>query len=279
MTTSHAPAESWWDIEWMDLRVELRPASGRRIAVVTLDLPEKRNAMSDPMTASWSRLMGLLAADRELAAVVVTGAGTAFSSGGELGWLVSEPDAGVADLRARMIAFYRSWLTVKNVEVPVIAALNGPAIGAGFALALACDIRYASAEAKFGVPFTSLGLHPGMATTWSLPNVAGAAVARDLLLTGRLVTGGEALTLGLVSAAAPADEVLPMALAAADRVAAAAPIAERLTTVALRDGGHASFAAALQWEALAQPITMATSDLLEGIAAVGERRPPVFTGR
>ena len=88
-----------------------------------------------------------------------------------------------------MLAFYRSWLSIRDLEVPTIAAVNGAAIGAGFAVALACDIRYAAADAKLGVPFTSLGLHPGMATTWSLPNVAGHAVARDLLLTGRIVTG------------------------------------------------------------------------------------------
>ena len=159
--------------------------------------------------------------------------------------------------------------------MPTIAAVNGAAIGAGFAVALACDIRYAAADARLGVPFTSLGLHPGMATTWSLPNVAGHAVARDLLLTGRIVTGTEAVGLGLVSQALPTDEVLPEAIAAAERIAAAAPVATRLTLQALRDGGHASFDDALQWEALAQAVTLATDDLHEGIAAAAaKRRPP-----
>lgn len=271
--------QSWWECPYEDLRVVCREASGRRIAVVTFDLPQRRNSMSEAMTASWVRLVAALREDTDLAALVVTGEGSAFNAGGDLSWIVSEPEAQVADLRRRMLAFYRSWLSVKTLEVPVIAAVNGHAIGAGFALALACDIRYVAETARLGVPFTSLGLHPGMATTWSLPNVAGAAVARDLLLTGRIVTGAEAVALGLASLAVPADEVLDRAVEAAERVAAAAPIATRLTVTALRDGGHATYEDALQWEGLAQAVTLATEDLHEGIAAAAAKRAPTFHGR
>lgn len=271
--------QPWWETQFEDLRAESREASGRRIAVVTLDLPERRNSMSTAMTASWVRLMGLLRTDEALAALVVTGAAPAFSGGGDLSWIVKDPDAPVSELRARMLEFYRAWLSVRDLEVPTIAAVNGAAIGAGFAVALACDLRYAAADARIGVPFTSLGLHPGMATTWSLPEVAGHAVARDLLLTGRLVTGTEAAQLGLASRALPVEEVLPEAIAAAERIAAAAPVATRLTLQALRDGGHATFEAALHWEALAQAVTLTTQDLHEGIAAAAAKRPPTFSGR
>ena len=269
----------WWDETFEDLRVTRRESSGRRVAVVTLDLPERRNSMSAAMTASWVHLMGRLRLDAELAAVVVTGAPPAFSAGGDLSWIVSEPDAAVSDLRERMLTFYRSWLSIRDLEVPTIAAVNGSAIGAGFAIALACDLRYAAADARLGVPFTALGLHPGMATTWSLPDVAGQAVARDLLLTGRIISGDEAFGLGLVSRAVPADEVLDEALAAADRIAAAAPVATRLTLQALRGGGHADLETALQWEALAQATTLATQDVHEGIAAAAARRTPQFRGQ
>ena len=178
-----------------------------------------------------------------------------------------------------MLAFYRSWLSIRDVEVPTIAAVNGHAIGAGLALALACDLRYAAADARLGVPFTSLGLHPGMATTWSLPQVVGPAVANDLLLTGRIVTGAEALGLGMVSQALPAQDVLPAALEAARRIAAAAPVATRLTLEALRSGGQRGLDEALQWEALAQATTLATEDVHEGIAAAAAKRPPTFHGR
>jgi enoyl-CoA hydratase len=235
--------------------------------------------MSDAMTASWVAAVDDLAADRDLRAVVVTGAGSAFCSGGNTGWIASEPDATVDHLRTRMVAFYRAWLSIRRLEVPTIAAVNGPAIGAGLCVALACDIRYAARGARLGAPFVKLGMHAGMAATYLLPNVVGEAHARDLLLTGRLVDADEALRLGLVSRVLDADGFLDEVLATAAGVAATAPVASRLTTVALRDGGHADFETALQWEGLAQPVTLATADLQEGIAAAREKRPPRFTGR
>ncbi|WP_181312373.1 enoyl-CoA hydratase/isomerase family protein [Nocardioides campestrisoli] len=258
------------------LRLE-RPSDG--VALLTLDNPDRRNAMSDQMTEAWVGAIDELAADRSVRAVVVTGEGSAFSSGGDLGWLASEPDAGVDRLRDRMLPFYRSWLTIRRLEVPTIAAINGPAIGAGLCLALACDLRYAAAGAKMGVPFTSLGLHPGMAGTLLLPEVVGLAAARDLFLTGRLVQGDEALRLGLVSRITEREQLLETALASAASIAAAAPIATRLTKLALATGGHTDQETALQWEALAQPVTMATADLQEGIRAVQEKRAPHFLGR
>jgi enoyl-CoA hydratase len=258
------------------LRVDRRDDG---VAVLTLDNPDQRNAMSDAMTASWVAAVDELAGDRDLRAVVVTGAGSAFCSGGNTGWIASEPDATVDELRTRMVAFYRAWLSIRRLEVPTIAAVNGPAIGAGLCVALACDIRYAARGARLGAPFVKLGMHAGMAATYLLPNVVGEAHARDLLLTGRLVDADEALRLGLVSRVLEADGFLDEVLATAAGVAATAPVATRLTTVALRDGGHADFETALQWEGLAQPVTLATADLQEGIAAAREKRPPRFTGR
>lgn len=258
------------------LRLE-RPAEG--VAVLTLDNPDQRNAMSDEMTESWVRAVDHLAADATVRAVVVTGAGSAFSSGGQLDWLASEPDATVDSLRSRMLPFYRAWLSLRRLEVPTIAAINGPAIGAGLCLALACDLRFAARGAKMGVPFLKLGLHPGMAGTFLLPDAVGPAVARDLFLTGRLVEGDEAVRLGLVSRVLAPETFLDEAVAAAAEVAANAPVATKLTKLALRDGGHGSFEHALQWEAMAQPITLATEDLQEGIRAVQEKRRPRFEGR
>jgi enoyl-CoA hydratase/carnithine racemase len=259
-----------------DLQVE-RLDDG--VILVTLDLPDRRNAMSEAMTASWSTLMEELRTDDSVRCVVITGAGSAFCSGGDVSWIGSEPEATVDALRSRMLPFYRSWLTVRDLEVPTIAAVNGAAIGAGLVLALACDLRYAADDAKLAVPFTSLGMHPGMATTWLLPEVVGLPVARDLLLTGRTVTGDEAVVLGLINAAVPRKDVLDHAIQVASGIARNAPIATRLTKIALANGGHASYDAALQWEALAQPLTLATSDLHEGLAALRERRRPRFGGR
>ncbi len=258
------------------LRVE-RPSDG--VALLVLDNPDQRNAMSDAMTEAWATAVADVADDPTVRVVVVTGEGSAFCSGGDTSWIASEPDATVDDLRRRMLPFYRAWLGIRSLEVPTIAAVNGAAIGAGLCLALACDIRYAAASARLGVPFVKLGMHPGMAATWSLPEVVGPAAARDLLLTGRLVGADEALRLGLVSRVIDDATFLDEVLAGAAAVAATAPIATRLTKLALGDGGHATYDAALQWEALAQPVTLATEDLQEGIRAARETRAPAFRGR
>ena len=257
------------------LRLE-RPISG--VAMLVLDLPDMRNAMSDEMTASWVRAVDHLAGDPEVRAVVVTGEGSAFSSGGNTSWIAGEPDATVDQLRSRMLPFYRAWLSIRRLEVPTIAAINGPAIGAGLALALACDIRYAARGARMGVPFLRLGMHPGMATTYLLPDVVGPAAARDLLLTGRLVEADEALGLGLVSRVLDPEGFRDQVVATAAEIAGTAPIATRLTKIALARG-HATIDACLDWEALAQPVTLATADLQEGVRAAQEKRAPQFEGR
>jgi enoyl-CoA hydratase len=230
------------------------------------------------MTSSWVAAIGELREDPSVRVVVVTGAGSAFCSGGDTSWIASEPGAGVDRLRARMLPFYRAWLSVRELEVPTIAALNGPAIGAGLCLALACDLRYAARGARLGMPFVKLGMHPGMAGTHLLPDVVGEAAARDLLLTGRLVDADEALALGMVSRVFEPDRFLAEVRDIAAGIAATAPVASRLTTLALRQR-HADLETALQWEALAQPVTLATDDLQEGIRAAKERRPARFTGR
>lgn len=258
------------------LRTERR---GDGVVVLTLDVPERRNAMTDELTAAWAAAIPALAAEEDLRCLVLTGAGSVFCAGGDLSWIDAGGGLGVPALRDRMLAFYRTWLAVRELEVPTIAALNGAAVGAGLALALACDLRYSVPDARLSVPFTSLGLHAGMATTWLLPEIAGPAVARELLLTGRVVTGAEAVGLGLVNRTFPAETFLDDVLEVARTVATRAPLATRLTKVALAGGGHASFDAALAWESLAQPVSMLTEDLREGLRAQRERRPPRFTGR
>ena len=258
------------------LQVE-RPSDG--VALLTLDNPSMRNAMSDQMTSSWVSAVEELADDRTVRAVVVTGAGSAFCSGGNTSWIASEPGATVDRLRSRMLPFYRSWLSIRSLEVPTIAAVNGAAIGAGLCLALACDLRYAAAGASLGVPFVKLGMHAGMGGTHLLPEVVGDAHARDLLLTGRVVDADEALRIGLVSRVLDPATFLDDVLEIAAGIASTAPIASRLTKLALLDGGHRDLETALQWEAMAQPITLATEDLQEGIRASRENRAPEFRGR
>jgi enoyl-CoA hydratase len=260
------------------VRVERLEGVRAGVVVLTLDLPERRNAMTAELTTAWQAAISALKADGDARCVVVAGAGPAFCSGGDVGWIGAGADASVAALRARMMPFYRAWLGIRELEVPTIAAVQGPAIGAGLCLALACDLRYATPEARFSAPFTSLGMHAGMAATWLLPEAVGVPAARELLFTGRVVLGDEAADLGLVNRVLPADGFHEAVLNIAADIAATAPVATRLTKVALARGGHADFDTALQWEGLAQPITLATADLQEGLAAAKERRKPNFTG-
>ena len=262
--------------ELTHLRLE-RPAAG--VALLVLDNPDLRNAMSDEMTASWVAAIDELAADPTVRAVVVTGEGTAFCSGGDTSWIASEPDASVDGLRTRMIAFYRAWLSIRRLEVPTIAAINGAPSAPGCASRWRATCATPTARAKLGVPFVKLGMHPGMAGTYSLPDVVGEA-ARPRPAAHR--PGGRrrrGAGLGLVSRVIEPEPFLDEVLETAAGIAATAPIASRLTKLALRRRRHADFEAALQWEAMAQPITLATSDLQEGIRASREKRAPVFDGR
>jgi enoyl-CoA hydratase/carnithine racemase len=257
------------------LRLE-RPSPG--VARLVLDNPSQRNAMSEQMTRSWGRAVDELAADPDVRVVVVTGEGTAFCAGGDPRWIAGEPDAPVDRLRSRMLTFYRAWLAIRRLEVPTIAAVNGPAVGAGLCLALACDLRYAASGATLSAPFVRLGMNPGMAATYLLPEVVGDANARELLLTGRSVEADEARQLGLVNRVFPDADFAAQVQEIAQGIAATAPIASRYTTVALRNGGHRDLESAVQWEALAQPITLATEDLQEGVRAAREKRPARFRG-
>jgi enoyl-CoA hydratase len=257
------------------LRVE-RHEDG--VVLLTLALPDKRNAMTGELTAQWGEAVASLQGDRSVRCVVVTGEGKAFCAGGDVSWLASEPDATPAQLRDRMLPFYTTWLSLRQLDVPSIAAVNGAAVGAGGALALSCDIRYAGASARFTVPFAQLGMAAGMATTWLLPEVVGLAPARELLLTGRVLDAAEMLRLGLCSAVYEDQALLERTLEHAAQVASGAPVAQRFHKIALADGGHASYEDALRWEALAQPVTLATQDLQEGLRARADKRKAVFTG-
>ena len=250
---------------------------GPGIRLLTLNRPGVRNAMTEEMTAAWDKAVDQVSADRDTRVVVITGQGSSFCSGADLSWLDqgSAEDVTIDRLRDRMLPFYRSWLSPRRLPFPVLAAVNGPTVGAGVCLALACDLRFAASTARFSTPFIYRGTHGGMGATWLLPEAIGLSRARDMLFTGREVAAHEAADWGLVTAVA--DEVLDHTLAIAQRLAEAAPIAARLTKTGLEQSA-AGLEASLQWEAMAQPVTMTTTDLHEGIAAFRAGRPPNFRG-
>jgi enoyl-CoA hydratase len=159
-----------------------------------------------------------------------------------------------------------------------VAALNGAAIGAGLCVALACDLRLAAEDARLGLNFARLGIHPGMGATWILPRLVGPARAAELLYTGRILDGQEAARMGLVNEVVPAPQLEGRALALAQELAASAPLAVRGTKQALARSAAASLDDQLAFEAAQQAACYETKDLSEGIAAVREKREPRFRG-
>ncbi|MGZ4104253.1 MAG: enoyl-CoA hydratase/isomerase family protein [Actinomycetota bacterium] len=249
------------------------------VVTVTLNRPDVRNAMNIELTEAFVAAVDGIRADPAVRAVVVTGAGTAFCAGGDLGWIKPGPEASVPEMRRKMRAFYPQFLAVRSLDVPVIAAINGPAIGAGLCLALACDIRVAAEGATLAAPFTRLGMHPGMAATYLLTRLVGTARAAELLFTSRSVKAKEAEKIGLVNRVTSSEELQSVAAEMAREIAGNAPIPIGMVKRAIYIAERADMETMLEYEGLAQPITMGTEDLLEGLSAVKERRPPRFEGR
>jgi enoyl-CoA hydratase len=263
----------------MSVQLERR---GDGIAVLTLDDPDRRNAMTVDMGDALASRATELAGDETLRVVVLTGAPPAFSAGGDLAMLEElgrrTRDEGY-DATEYMQAFYRRFLALRDLPVPVIAAVNGHAVGAGLCVALACDLLVVAEDAKVGLNFARLGLHPGMAGTWFLPRFLGAQRAAAWLYTGQLVSGADAASQGLALEALPADAVLPRAIELAGEIAASSPVVVRQLKSTLASVETADLAEALTREATCQAISYGTDDLMEGLAAGRERRPPVFPGR
>jgi enoyl-CoA hydratase/carnithine racemase len=218
------------------VRIE-RPGDGR-VAIITLNDPKRLNALNAKMGDEFGDIINSLSEGpdtEDLAAVVLTGEGRAFSAGGDLQFLKDR----AADTPSRnsiiMRRFYERFLAVRRLPVPVGAAINGPAIGAGLALALACDVRVASEDAKMGITFVQLGLHPGMGSTHFLPRIVGPQYASRMMLTGEIIEGNEALRIGMVADVQPTGkETLNAALKLAFKMADAAPLAVRTCVRSIR---------------------------------------------
>jgi enoyl-CoA hydratase len=249
------------------------------IVTLTLNRPDVRNAMTPELTEAFSSAVEALRSDPEVRVVIVTGAGAAFCAGGDLSFIQPGPNASVAVIRAKMRSFYGKFLSVRSLDCPTIAAINGAAVGAGLCLAMACDIRVADEGAKLSTAFTRLGMHPGMAATFLLTRLVGTARAAELFFTARSIEASEAERLGLVNRVAPAGGALEAAHALAEEIAANAPMPMGMVKRAIYLAERADLEMMLEYEGLAQPITMATEDLLEGLSAAKERRNPEFRGR
>ncbi len=256
------------------------------VVTLTFNQPDRLNAMTQAMGEAFADHIAGLRDDDSIRAVILTGAGRAFSAGGDLDMINDRAVEGRAapgtarrPIRDFMRSFYKLFLSVRDLPCPTIAAINGAAIGAGFCVALGCDIRLVSDRARVGLNFTKLGLHPGMAATWTVPRLVGPAVAAELLFSSRLVDGVEAARLGLANRALPVEEVVPAAQELAREIAGCAPLANRALKRALTRSLSASLEDQLSFEASEQAINFEAEDVHEGIAAVREKRDPSFEGR
>jgi enoyl-CoA hydratase/carnithine racemase len=251
-----------------------------RVAEITLNRPDNRNAMTPELLAAFVEAVAHVRADPELRCLIVTGRGTSFCAGADFRARGGAP--GDAPFRApheRSYDTYAPFLSLTELEIPSVAAMQGHAIGGGLGLGIVCDLRVAARGAKYGANFVRLGLHPGMASTYLLPRLMGVPNAVELLLTGRLIDGEEALRRGLVHYALPADDVLAKARELAAEIAAAAPLAVRWTRRSIYQGLALDPQTAARHEAHAQSRSFETEDFREGVAALLEKREPRFRGR
>jgi enoyl-CoA hydratase/carnithine racemase len=251
------------------------------IAQLTLNHPEKLNPMDVAMGEAFEAAVDEVARDASVRCVVVTGAGRAFSAGGDLAFLEDRAGMAPAENADVMARFYFRYLRARaRLDVPMVAALNGPAVGAGLLVGLSADIRVTHRASKLSIPFCSLGITAGMGATHLLPLAVGHQHAARLLLTGETITGDEALRIGMVAYCEDTPEqVLPRALAVAQSIAAQSPVAVQGMTRMLRDRqdvSHGSLLDALAEESRVQSRSYAQPDFKEGIKAKKEKREPKF---
>lgn len=247
-------------------------------AELVLNRPDVRNAMSPGMGRDIGAAVEELNGQKDLRAVIVHGRGKSFSAGGDFDLLEARTKDNPDDNRRAMRAFYLSFLAIRELRVPTIAAIHGHAIGAGLCFALGCDIRIVAEGTKLGLTFARVGLHPGMGATFLMPRAVGHARAAELMLTGRIFDAAHAEQIGLVGRVVATEALLPAAREIAGEIASCAPIAVAQLTDTLRSGGYRTLDQALDREAACQAIDYTTADMAEAIDAFRHKRTPLFQG-
>jgi enoyl-CoA hydratase len=246
------------------------------IAVVTVDRPQVLNALNGPTLDALAGAMVDLQRDERIRVVILTGSGKAFVAGADINELVGQTPTGG---REHALRGQRVFDLIENLGKPVIAAINGYALGGGCELAMACTLRLAADTARIGQPEVTLGLLPGYAGTQRLSRLVGKGKAMELLLTGGLVTATEAETLGLINRVVPASLLMVEARKLADQLAGSAPIAMHYIISAVNRGLEMPFNEACAYEATLFGLVAATEDMREGTRAFLEKRKAGFKGR
>jgi len=251
--------------------------SGDGIALITLNRPQKLNAMDVEMRGEFKQLQEHLVANNDIKVVIFTGAGRAFSAGGDIDFI--DQDWLTGDFRQATQEFTAFFDALEMLEKPVIAAVNGPCTGAGLQITLSCDLRFASDRATFGFRENLIGLIPGAGGCSRLVKLIGYGKAKELIFTGEMVSAETALGYGLVNRVVPHELLLEEAYKMARHLLTRAPVALGLVKRVLWNCVNADLATGRTLESLAQSILIKTEDHKEGIQAFREKRRPDFRGR
>lgn len=247
------------------------------VRVLTLNRPEALNALTLETMAELGERLERAADAAAIRVVVITGAGRAFSAGGDSAFLLELP--GMSDAQIRDVVygtFQRPIRAIRSMPKPVIAAVNGAAVGAGCELAVAADLRIASERARFGEVWTSIGCVPALGGMYLLPRIVGLTRATEMILTGEIIDADEALRIGLVNRVTPEDSLLDDALAVAARLAHGPAHALAAAKAAINRGLGSNLEDELRATVTAQMACFRTPDFAEGVRALAERRPPRF---
>ena len=252
------------------------------VVTLTMSQPEQRNPLTgNTAVEEFLSALEKISADRSVRAVILTGEGPAFSAGGDIRKMKEQSFGDVDGMRIRedyRQGIQRLPLALFNLEVPVIAAVNGPAIGAGLDLACMCDLRIASERARFAESFVKMGIVPGDGGAWLLPRVIGLSRAAELSFTGRAIDAATALQWNLVSQVVAPEELLAAANRLADEISANPPQVTRMTKRLIREGMQMSLASLLELSAAHQALAHQTADHREAVSAFLEKRAPQFGG-
>ncbi|MEM9348975.1 MAG: crotonase/enoyl-CoA hydratase family protein [Pseudomonadota bacterium] len=254
------------------------------VLTLTMNRPEERNALSSPdIFDAFEDACRRIAEDLSIRVVILTGAGPAFCAGGNVKQMYNKEGIAAGTSADIRVTYKQGLLRLPRalweLEVPMIAAVNGPAVGAGCDLALMADMRIASDTALFAASFNKLGIVPADGGAWLLPRLVGPAKAAELIFTGDAVTAHDAVDMGLISRVVPAGDLMTEARSLAERIAKNPSQAVRLSKRLLREAASSTFYAALEMSAALQSIAHHTEDHNEAVAAFIEKRAPVFQGR
>jgi 2-(1,2-epoxy-1,2-dihydrophenyl)acetyl-CoA isomerase len=242
-----------------------------------MNSPENRNALSGRLRSELMQVLAQMEQDDGVKAIILTGAGKAFCAGGDISSMGGKADAGLG--RKRMLATQELIHAIMNLEKPVIAAVNGPAAGAGFSLALACDLVLAARSAVFIQSFVHIGLVPDLGSVYFLTHLLGHHRAKELMLTGERISAEKGYQLGFVNQVVEDGQLVEQAQATAERLAKGPGVAIGLTKAMVNRTMMSQLSESLQLEAFAQGVCLQSEDLKEGVKAFFEKRPPRFSGR